>query len=107
MPAPSDRALARMTAIGEDLADHGVHPGKMFGVPSLKAGSKVVCSAWGDDLVVKLPPDVLERTLALEGVERFEPMAGRAMKEWAQVPYAHADRWPELVAAGLGYVGKG
>jgi hypothetical protein len=107
MPAPSDRALACMTGIGQDLASHGVKPGKMFGVPSLKAGSKVLCSAWGDDLVVKLPPDVLQPTLALEGVARFEPMAGRAMKEWAQVPFAHADRWPDLVAASLGYVGKG
>ena len=107
MPEPTDRALARMTRIGEDLADAGVKPGKMFGVPSLKAGSKVLCSAWGDDLVVKLPPDVLEPTLALKGVERFEPMAGRAMKEWARVPYAHQRRWPDLVAASLGYVGKG
>jgi hypothetical protein len=107
MPTPSDRALARMTEIGEDLSDHGVKPGKMFGVPSLKAGSKVLCSAWGDDLTVKLPPDVLEPTLALDGVHLFEPMAGRAMKEWAQVPFAHEDRWPDLVAAALGYVGKG
>jgi len=107
MPEPSARALARMTEIGENLADHGVKPGKMFGVPSLKAGSKVLCSAWGDDLVVKLPPDVLQPTLELKGVSRFEPMAGRAMKEWAQVPFAHAERWSGLVAASLGYVGKG
>jgi hypothetical protein len=107
MPTPSDRALARMTEIGEDLSDHGVKPGKMFGVPSLKAGSKVLCSVWGDDLTVKLPPDVLEPTLALAGVVRFEPMAGRAMKEWALVPFALEDRWPDLVAAALGYVGKG
>ena len=108
MPAPSDRALARMTEIGEDLAGRGVTLGKMFGVPSLKAPSgKVLCSTWGDDLSVKLPPDVLETTLALQGVHRFEPMAGRAMKEWAQVPYAHQRRWPALVDAALGFVGKG
>lgn len=107
MPEPSERALARMTEIGDDLAGHGVKPGKMFGVPSLRSGSKVLCSAWGDDLVVKLPPDVLASTLDLDGVDRFEPMAGRAMKEWAQVPYAHAKLWPDLIAASLGYVGKG
>lgn len=107
MPEPSERALARMSKIGDDLAEAGVRPGKMFGVPSLKAGAKVLCSAWGDGLVVKLPPDVLEPTLALDGVERFEPMPGRAMKEWARVPFAHGDRWPALVEASLDYVGKG
>ena len=107
MPEPSDRALVRMTEIGDDLAGRGVRPGKMFGVPSLKAGPKVLCSAWGDDLVVKLPPDVLASTLDLDGVHRFEPMVRRAMKEWAQVPFAHAERWPDLVAASLDYVGKG
>jgi hypothetical protein len=108
MPAPSDRALAKMTGIGEDLAGRGVTLGTMFGVPSLKApGGKVLCSTWGDDLSVKLPPDILGTTLALKGVHLFEPMAGRAMKEWAQVPFAHQKRWPELVDAALGYVGKG
>jgi hypothetical protein len=107
MPAATDRALARMTEIGDDLADVGVKPGKMFGMPSLKLGTKVLCSVWGDDLVVKLPPEALEAALALTGADRFEPMAGRAMKEWAQVPFAHEKRWPELVEASLGYVGKG
>lgn len=107
MPAATDRALAAMAAIGDDLAGHGVTPGKMFGVPSLKAGGKLLCSVWGDDLAVKLPPGVLEPTLKLTGVARFSPMAGREMKEWAQVPYAHRKRWPDLVGAALGYIGKG
>jgi len=107
MLAATDRALARMTEIGDDLAAVGVRPGKMFGVPSLKLGAKVLCSAWGDDLVVKLPPEALDTALALTGADRFEPMAGRAMKEWARVPYAHQKRWRRLVEAALGYVGKG
>lgn len=107
MPAATDRALARMTEIGGDLAGVGVRRGKMFGVPSLKLGAKVLCSAWGDDLVVKLPPEALDTALALKGAERFEPMAGRAMKEWARVPFAHQARWLQLVEASVGYVGKG
>jgi hypothetical protein len=107
MPEPSERALKRMRAIGEDLAGRGVKPGSMFGAPSLKAGTKVVCSVWADDLVVKLPPDDLAAALKLTGAALFEPMAGRAMKEWARVPYAHAKRWPALVEAALGYVGGG
>ena len=104
MPAPTERALQAMYAIGDDLAARGVIRGKMFGVPSLKAGGKVLCSAWEDALVVKLPPPTLAEALALSGAEHFEPMAGRAMKEWAQVPYAHRKRWPGLVEVSLGYV---
>jgi hypothetical protein len=66
MPASSGRALEQMQRIGDELVGRGVKPGKMFGVPSLKARSKVLCSTWGDDLVVKLPPEVLSETLALE-----------------------------------------
>ncbi len=105
MPDPSARALERMRTIGEDLADRGVKHGSMFGAPSLKAGTKVLCSVWADDLVVKLPPDDLTAALKLKGASHFEPMAGRAMKEWAQVPFAHAKRWPALVEAALDYVG--
>ena len=107
MPAPTERALEAMHAIGDDLADRGVTRGKMFGVPSLKAGGKVLCSAWNDELVVKLPPSMLAEALALSGAEHFEPMAGRAMKEWAQVPYSHRKRWPGFVRASLVYVTGG
>jgi hypothetical protein len=104
MPVPTDRALERMHAIGDELAPRGVTRGKMFGVPSLKANGKVLCSAWDDGLVVKLPPDALASTLALDGVALFEPAPGRAMKEWANVPYGYEQRWPELVDASYGYV---
>jgi hypothetical protein len=107
MPAPTERALDAMHAIGDDLADLGVIRGKMFGVPSLKAAGKVLCSAWDDALVVKLPPSTLADALALSGAAHFEPMAGRPMKEWAQVPYAHRKRWPTLVEASLAYVAGG
>jgi len=107
MPNPTDRALDVMHAIGDDLAPLGVTRGKMFGVPSLKAGGKVLCSAWDDDLVVKLPPMQLAEALALSGAKRFEPTAGRAMKEWAQVPYTYRKRWLAFVEASLGYVTGG
>jgi hypothetical protein len=104
MPRPTARTLKAMHAIGDELASRGVTRGTMFGVPSLKAGGKVLCSAWDDALVVKLPPVTLTQALALSGAERFEPMAGRAMKEWAQVPYAHRKHWPGFLEASLGYV---
>jgi hypothetical protein len=107
MPSPTERALEAMHAIGEELAALGVTRGTMFGVPSLKAGGKVLCSTWEDDLVVKLPPPELAEALALSGAARFEPMAGRAMKEWAQVPYVHRKRWLSFVEASLGYVTGG
>jgi hypothetical protein len=107
MPTPSDRALVRLEELAEELSGDGVTRGSMFGMPSLRIGKKVLCSIWADDLVVKLPPGALEDALALDGAERFEPMEGRAMKEWARVPFAHEARWARLVASSLGYVAGG
>jgi hypothetical protein len=107
MPTPSDRAFGRLQELAEELAGRGVTRGSMFGMPSLKSGRKVLCSVWGDALVVKLPPEVLKEALGLEGVSRFEPMAGRSMKEWAAVPFTHEARWPALVEASLGYITGG
>jgi hypothetical protein len=105
MPDPSERAVREMHAIGDGLADRGIERGSMFGTPALKAGTKVVCNVWGDDLVVKLPPAELDAALRLKGAVRFAPMPARPMKEWAQVPFSHAKRWPALVEAAVGYVG--
>ena len=43
-----------------------------------------------------------ELSLALEGAAPFEPMGkGRVMKEWVDVPVAHAAKWAELADSAL------
>ncbi len=49
-------------------------------------------------MVFKLPDAAeRERALTLEGAQLFDPSGrGRPMKEWVQVPAAHAGEWPGL-----------
>lgn len=52
-----ERTLAVLEEIGEELAGRGVTVGKMFGLPCLKAESKVFAGAFGDAMAFKLPPE--------------------------------------------------
>jgi hypothetical protein len=79
-----------------------VSRGKMFGMPCIKAGSKAIAGLYEGDMVFKLPDEAArERALALGGAHLFEPMQGRPMREWVQVPEAHADQWLALGQAAL------
>jgi hypothetical protein len=80
-----------------------VTPGKMFGMPCLKRGGKVVAGHWKDGgLTVKLTDETArEQALGIEGTTLFDPGMGRPMREWVLVPSAQADRWDELVERAL------
>lgn len=104
MPESSERTLGLYDEVAAGLAGSGVTRGKMFGMPCLKSGKKVIGGVWGEAMNFKLPPDAREAALGLAGAEPFDPGMGRPMKEWVVVPVAHADRWPELAEAALGYV---
>lgn len=97
-------AQARYDDLAADLeARHGeVALGKMFGMPCVKRAGKAVAGYYQGDMVFKLPdPEAREHALALDGAHLFDPMGGRPMKEWVQVPPAHAERWPELAELAL------
>jgi hypothetical protein len=32
----------------------------------------------------------------LDGVKQFEPMVGRPMKEWVQIPFIYKDLWKKF-----------
>ena len=97
-------AQERYEELADDLAarNDDVQLGKMFGMPCVKRGGKAVVGLYEGEMVFKLP-DAAARDLALEleGARLFDPMGGRPMKEWVQVPAAHADRWPELATSAL------
>ena len=53
-------------------------------------------------MVFKLPDaEARGRALELDGAHLFDPMGGRPMKEWVQVPAAHVERWTELAVLAL------
>ena len=73
-----------------------VNNGKMFGALCMKTpNGKSAAMFWKDNIVVKLPRESLQEALRLEGTKHFEPMKGKPMKEWVQIPFAHKDKWKE------------
>jgi hypothetical protein len=87
----------------EEIVDDLVHchphvkAKKMFGMDGFTANGKAAGGLTGEDMVFKLTdPAAREQALSLPGAHFFEPMEGRAMKEWVVVPKAQAARWPGL-----------
>ena len=59
---------------------------------------------FGDAMTFKLGPGDLERARGLTGVEAFEPVKGRPMKEWVLVPLAESKRWSDLAERAFEYL---
>jgi hypothetical protein len=97
-------AQAKYEQVVDEVASrHGeVEHGKMFGMPAVMAAGKAVAGFFKDHMIFKLPePNALEQALELEGAHLFEPMEGRAMKEWVAVPAVHAAEWEPLLETAL------
>ena len=104
MPRPGDVTTRRFDRLAESFVDRGATRAQMFGMPVLKVRDKVFAGTFGDAMTFKLGPDDLERARGLTGVEPFEPMRGRPMKEWVLVPLAHAKRWSDLAERAFTYL---
>ena len=104
MPEAGPKTVERFDRLAETFVARGATRSQMFGMPVLKAGDKVFAGTFGDAMTFKLGPDDLERARALTGVEPFEPMKGRPMKEWVLVPLAHARRWSDLAERAYTYL---
>src|SRR5215211_8957452 len=104
MPEIGPKTVERFDRLAETFVARGATRSQMFGMPVLKAGGKVFAGTFGDAMTFKLGPEDLERARKLTGVEPFEPMKGRAMKEWVLVPLAHAKRWSDLAERAFRYL---
>ncbi len=82
----------------------GVSRSKMFGMPSVMVNGKAFAGLSGEAMTFKLSGAARNMALAIQGAKLFEPMAGRAMKEWVAVPSEQSQRWLELAEAALKYV---
>ncbi|GAA4463726.1 hypothetical protein GCM10023093_12820 [Nemorincola caseinilytica] len=75
--------------------------------PCFKVNGKAFVCFFQQEMVFKLAGNVHEEAMALQGAHLFDPSGkGRAMKEWVQVPYAHAAQWERFAKAAMEYVGK-
>ena len=87
--------MARFTALLDELSsERDVVKASMFGMPGIKRrGGKAFCGLYGDDMIFKLAGQDHARALGLAGAHLFEPMAGRPMKAWVQVPPEHESQY--------------
>jgi hypothetical protein len=75
----------------------GVKEGKVFGTECITIpNGKSAAMLWKDNIVVKLKGEHLKEAMSLDGTKQFEPMEGRPMKEWIQIPFEHKDKWKKF-----------
>jgi len=104
---PSEVGRARFDRLVDELENElDIVGTSMFGMPSIKRrDGKAFAGLYGEDMVFKLEGEAHAAALALEGSRLFEPLAGRPMKAWVQVPPSHETQWADLARraeAGLG-----
>jgi hypothetical protein len=104
IPTAGPKTVERFDELAETFVARGATRSLMFGMPVLKAGDKVFAGMYGDAMTFKLGPDDLEKARSLTGVDAFEPMQGRPMKEWVLVPLAQAKRWSDLAERAFEYL---
>jgi hypothetical protein len=85
----------------------GVTAGKMFGMPTLKIGSKAFAGSVDEDMVFKLSGKAHAQALGIPGAHLFDPMGGRPMKEWVVVPARQSVHWAKLADAAMEYCSAG
>lgn len=79
--------------------------GKMFGALCIKApNGKAAAMFKGDAMIFKLPAEAEREVLSLDGTGIFDPMGGRPMRGWVEVPFVYAERWPDWARQALAYV---
>jgi len=90
------------------LGEPDVSEAQMFGAPGLKTGGKFFVTLFRGELSVKLPKERVDELVASGVGSPFEPMEGRAMKEWlALAPEAGADRWKAHAVEARAFVSGG
>ena len=106
MPKAGPETMAAYERVAEAFVERGAKKGSMFGMPVLKAKDKVFAGTFGEAMTFMLGRVDLAKALKTKGIEPFEPMKGRAMKEWVLVPLAGKARWASLAEQAWSYVAR-
>lgn len=94
MPRPTDRAKAAFAAIVPDEPAVTIKP--MFGQVSAFVNGNMFCGIFGDELILRLPPDDIAK-VKKQGGRDFEPVAGRKMGGYV----VYAGEWQAKPPAAL------
>lgn len=90
------------------IAGTGAERRSMFGCPCAFAGGNMCAGLFGGSLFVRLGEEDRAALLALRGATPFEPMPGRAMREYVVVPpsmHADAAALDGWIAKAVAYAG--
>ena len=85
-------------------AKRGAAASQMFGMPTMKINGKAFAGLVKNAMTFKLTGAAHKKALSLKGAKLFDPMGGRPMKEWVQVPLAQSKEWARLAEQALEYV---
>lgn len=83
MPSASDAAVAAFESLVP--AHPAVTRRKMFGHPAAFVQGNMFFGVFGEALVFKLSTEDCATALKVPGVTDFEPMPGRAMRDWVSM----------------------
>lgn len=97
-------AETRYETLAETLAAQpNVTRAKMFGMPVVKVNGNAFMGYFKESMTFKLTGKSHASALKLAGARLFDPSGmGRPMKEWVQVPAAHAGNMEEAGGIGAG-----
>jgi len=103
MEAPDEQSLEFYEQVLAELQlrQPGIAVKKMFGLPSFMIAGKPFAGLNGEDMIFKLSGEAHTLALALEGAKPFDPLGGRPMKAWVQVPPEHSELWPDMAEEAL------
>jgi TfoX/Sxy family transcriptional regulator of competence genes len=74
---------------------------KMFGFPAGFINGNMFIGLFEDSMILRLPPELREELIRLNGAKPFAPMAGRVMKEYVALPESLV-RDREMLSAWVG-----
>jgi TfoX/Sxy family transcriptional regulator of competence genes len=99
MPKPDEASLAWFQSLVPDDPDVKVRP--MFGNKAAFVNGNMFLALFGPQVAVRLPEEARQELLGQNGASPFEPMPGRAMKEYVVGKWDRGEkrgssppRWP-------------
>jgi TfoX/Sxy family transcriptional regulator of competence genes len=105
IPKPSPSTVKAFEELTPDRPN--INAKKIFGQPAAFVNGNMFFGVFGEGLIVRLSEDDLVEAKRTAGFRTFEPMPGRAMKEYVVLPpavvraRAEASKW---VSRSLTYV---
>jgi hypothetical protein len=77
---------------------------QMFGWPCYKIGKTAFISFEENCMIFKLPGNIIEEALQLDGAYIFMPNRITPMKNWVCIPYHHKKNWKRFAKASKKFI---